>query len=168
MRFATLASLTRFSAAASRRRCHVVSRKFRTDPPAGSEHLRHQGHPAAAPRVKFLLHTYLGQPASLCALSRRRRTRWACRPQPFWRPRWYGASILHWLRPSASPRASPSPPAVASASTRPTPTSATPASLAEGDPAAARPHLARAGALIAETGYHRRDGELAELDAASR
>ncbi len=38
--------------------------------------------------------------------------------------------------------------------------------LAEGDPAAARPHLGAARAIITATGYHRRDGELAELEAA--
>ncbi len=36
--------------------------------------------------------------------------------------------------------------------------------LAEGSPTSARPHLARARTLIDGTGYHRRDGELAELD----
>ncbi len=36
--------------------------------------------------------------------------------------------------------------------------------LAEGDPAAARGHLAKARALVEETGYHRRDRELADLD----
>jgi pimeloyl-ACP methyl ester carboxylesterase len=59
MRFATLASLTRFSAATSRRRCHEVSRKFRTDPPTGSHAHPAPGHPSAAPSVKFLLRTYL-------------------------------------------------------------------------------------------------------------
>jgi hypothetical protein len=37
--------------------------------------------------------------------------------------------------------------------------------LAEGDPAAARPHVVRAREIIEQTGYHRRDGELAQLDA---
>jgi hypothetical protein len=36
-------------------------------------------------------------------------------------------------------------------------------SLEEGDPAAARTHLAKAAKLVADTGYHRRDGELREL-----
>jgi tetratricopeptide (TPR) repeat protein len=35
--------------------------------------------------------------------------------------------------------------------------------LAEGDPAAARPHLGRAAALVQETGYHRRDDEVKKL-----
>ena len=39
-------------------------------------------------------------------------------------------------------------------------------SLAEGAPAAARPHLEAARKLIKATGYHRRDGELAELSRA--
>jgi tetratricopeptide (TPR) repeat protein/anti-sigma regulatory factor (Ser/Thr protein kinase) len=39
-------------------------------------------------------------------------------------------------------------------------------SLAEGAPAAAREHLSLAHTLIETTGYHRRDGELAELTAA--
>jgi tetratricopeptide (TPR) repeat protein len=38
--------------------------------------------------------------------------------------------------------------------------------LAEGDPAAAREHLAKARAIVEQTGYHRRDRDLAELDAA--
>jgi tetratricopeptide (TPR) repeat protein len=38
--------------------------------------------------------------------------------------------------------------------------------LAEGDRPAARGHLDKARALVAATGYHRRDGELAELTAA--
>jgi tetratricopeptide (TPR) repeat protein/anti-sigma regulatory factor (Ser/Thr protein kinase) len=38
--------------------------------------------------------------------------------------------------------------------------------LAEGDRPAARAHLDKARAIIDATGYHRRDGELAELDAA--
>jgi tetratricopeptide (TPR) repeat protein len=41
-------------------------------------------------------------------------------------------------------------------------------SLAEGAPSDAREHLARARTLIDATGYHRRDGELAELDAVCR
>jgi len=36
--------------------------------------------------------------------------------------------------------------------------------LATGDTEAAREHLARAKALVAETGYHRRDGEVAALE----
>ncbi|MEP7120824.1 MAG: hypothetical protein ABJE95_07945 [Byssovorax sp.] len=36
--------------------------------------------------------------------------------------------------------------------------------LAEGHPAAAREHLAKARRIITETGYHRRDGELSELE----
>jgi tetratricopeptide (TPR) repeat protein len=39
--------------------------------------------------------------------------------------------------------------------------------LAEGNPAAACPHLDKARVLIDATGYHRRDGELARLDAAA-
>jgi nucleoside phosphorylase/tetratricopeptide (TPR) repeat protein len=39
-------------------------------------------------------------------------------------------------------------------------------SLAEGDLVAAREHLDRARTIVAATGYHRRDRELAELDAA--
>jgi tetratricopeptide (TPR) repeat protein len=39
-------------------------------------------------------------------------------------------------------------------------------SLAEGDPVAAREHLDRARTIVDATGYHRRDAELAELDAA--
>jgi tetratricopeptide (TPR) repeat protein len=38
--------------------------------------------------------------------------------------------------------------------------------LAEGDPAAARTHLAAARAIVTATGYHRRDEELADLEAA--
>lgn len=38
--------------------------------------------------------------------------------------------------------------------------------LAQGDREAARPFAAEARRLIAETGYHRRDGELAEIEAA--
>jgi hypothetical protein len=34
-------------------------------------------------------------------------------------------------------------------------------------PVAARPHLTQARAIIAATGYHRRDAELAELEARS-
>jgi tetratricopeptide (TPR) repeat protein len=37
-------------------------------------------------------------------------------------------------------------------------------SLAEGAPAAARPHVLAARQIIEATGYHRRDGEVAELD----
>jgi nucleoside phosphorylase/tetratricopeptide (TPR) repeat protein len=37
--------------------------------------------------------------------------------------------------------------------------------LATNDPTAARKHLARASKIIAETGYHRRDAELADLEA---
>jgi hypothetical protein len=37
--------------------------------------------------------------------------------------------------------------------------------LAEDDRAAAREHLAKARALIDQTGYHRRDEELARLEA---
>ena len=36
--------------------------------------------------------------------------------------------------------------------------------LATGETEAAREHLARAKALVAETGYHRRDGEVAALE----
>jgi tetratricopeptide (TPR) repeat protein len=39
-------------------------------------------------------------------------------------------------------------------------------SIAEGDPAAARARLALARKIVDSTGYHRRDGELAELEAA--
>ncbi|MDI1451402.1 tetratricopeptide repeat protein [Polyangium sp. 6x1] len=39
--------------------------------------------------------------------------------------------------------------------------------LAEGNRPAAREHLAKARAIIDETGYHRRDGELAELESAA-
>jgi hypothetical protein len=39
--------------------------------------------------------------------------------------------------------------------------------FAEGAPTAAHPHLARARAIIEETGYHRRDGELAALERMS-
>jgi tetratricopeptide (TPR) repeat protein len=39
--------------------------------------------------------------------------------------------------------------------------------LAEGAPAAAAPHLAAAGDIIRVTGYHRRDAELAALEAAA-
>jgi hypothetical protein len=39
-------------------------------------------------------------------------------------------------------------------------------SLAQGQPDAARARLAEAKALIEDTGYHRRDGEVAELEAA--
>jgi tetratricopeptide (TPR) repeat protein len=39
-------------------------------------------------------------------------------------------------------------------------------SLAEDDPVAAREHLDRARSIVDATGYHRRDRELAELDAA--
>ena len=35
--------------------------------------------------------------------------------------------------------------------------------LAEGDPTAARSHLARAAALVQETGYHRRDEQVEKL-----
>ena len=67
---------------------------------------------------------------------------------------------------TTSTKPSPSPPAAASASTKPTPTSAyARLALAEGDPAAARAHLAAARAIIDATGYHRRDGELADLEA---
>jgi hypothetical protein len=37
-------------------------------------------------------------------------------------------------------------------------------SLAEGDPTSAHPHTATARKIITETGYHRRDEELAALD----
>ena len=40
--------------------------------------------------------------------------------------------------------------------------------LAEGAPAAARPHVDAARRIIEETGYHRRDEELAALDAGCR
>jgi tetratricopeptide (TPR) repeat protein len=39
--------------------------------------------------------------------------------------------------------------------------------LAEGRPAVAREHFAKARRIIGETGYHRRDGELAELEATA-
>ncbi|UQA57153.1 tetratricopeptide repeat protein [Polyangium aurulentum] len=38
-------------------------------------------------------------------------------------------------------------------------------SLAEGKPTAAREHLAKARAIVEQTGYHRRDGELASLQS---
>src|SRR5262249_8404281 len=40
--------------------------------------------------------------------------------------------------------------------------------LAQGEPAAAGPHLASARELIEQTGYHRRDEELAALEAEAR
>ncbi len=40
--------------------------------------------------------------------------------------------------------------------------------LAEGDPVAALDHLAKARAILEDTGYHRRDGELADLEAEAR
>ncbi|MEP7120823.1 MAG: SIR2 family protein, partial [Byssovorax sp.] len=39
--------------------------------------------------------------------------------------------------------------------------------LAEGHPTPAREHLAKARRIITETGYHRRDGELSELEATA-